>query len=79
MRCLYVFNKLSGGNKEIYYHEKIIFTLKELHDTSRTLILQTKRGVYRAGNKCLRSFKVLCTESFVLFDGIFVTKYIHTF
>lgn len=32
MRCLYVFNKLSGGNKEIYYHEKIISTLKEIYD-----------------------------------------------
>ena len=32
MRCLYVFNKLSGGNKETYYHEKIISTLKEIYD-----------------------------------------------
>ena len=32
MRCLYVFNQLSGGNKEIYYHEKINSTLKEIYD-----------------------------------------------
>jgi YegS/Rv2252/BmrU family lipid kinase len=32
MRCLYVYNKLSGGNKEIQYHNKIVSTLKEIYD-----------------------------------------------
>lgn len=32
MRCLYVYNKLSGGNKETLYHNKITSSLKEIYD-----------------------------------------------
>ena len=32
MSCLFVYNKISGGEKEIKHHEYIVNKLKEIYD-----------------------------------------------
>ena len=32
MKCLFVYNKISGGSKEVSYHEEIIKYLNNIYD-----------------------------------------------